>query len=304
MTMPTSQPAANRNASPGAAEHMPVHVMCPSTLSPTFPSPGRFRGHFRGHFRGRGGFTLVELLVVISNIALLISILLPALKQARASARMITCASNLKQLGVGVAAYVADSDDWMVGRWWSKEITHYVDQGHANGAASDPLIPWISRCSSAPQDNSASKLNLTYALTGVYYNTKSFLATGADANHRVRINAINLQTRQRLQYKSKDLLHLGLDIFSSNNTNLSLKYRFNSKQFTDVENTAFIGNYDVVDVKFNQTINKNTDWYLGIDNIFDNTPDQYSTTGGHETSGNDAYAKTPKYMYVGIKLKI
>ena len=74
MTMPTSQPAANRNASPGASEHMPVHVMCPSTLSPTFPSPGRFRGHFRGHFRGRGGFTLVELLVVISIIIILVGL--------------------------------------------------------------------------------------------------------------------------------------------------------------------------------------------------------------------------------------
>jgi len=150
----------------------------------------------------------------------------------------------------------------------------------------------------------------------IFENVKKARTRGANISYQKTFNnlalnigysyldAINLQTRQRLQYKSKDLLHLGLDIFSSNNTNLSLKYRFNSKQFTDVENTAFIGNYDVVDVKLNQTINKNTDWYLGIDNIFDNTPDQYSTTGGHETSGNDAYAKTPKYMYVGIKLKI
>lgn len=55
------------------------------------------------------GFTLIELLVVISIIALLIAILLPALGQARATARMAQCSSLLKQWGIADAIYVNDS---------------------------------------------------------------------------------------------------------------------------------------------------------------------------------------------------
>jgi prepilin-type processing-associated H-X9-DG protein/prepilin-type N-terminal cleavage/methylation domain-containing protein len=69
----------------------------------------------------RGAFTLVELLVVIGIIAVLISVLLPALNQARESARNLKCLSNMKQLGLVMTMYtqqhrgsvpMASDDDW------------------------------------------------------------------------------------------------------------------------------------------------------------------------------------------------
>lgn len=64
--------------------------------------------------RGRSGFTLIELLVVVAIIALLISILLPALNGARAQGKQARCLANLDQMGKAARIYAHENKDTLV----------------------------------------------------------------------------------------------------------------------------------------------------------------------------------------------
>lgn len=81
-----------------------------------------------GGFLGFRGFTLVEMLVCIAIIAVLLGMLLPTLTKAKRGARVLQCATNLRQINFAWRSYLNDNDGWFPE--WSKNLQWFYGGNH------------------------------------------------------------------------------------------------------------------------------------------------------------------------------
>lgn len=136
-------------------------------------------------------FTLIELLVVVAIIAILLAVMMPALRAAREQARAVVCASNLRQLGIALHAYANDCRGFVIPAaysdsgttrggppiyWWGTNDETHVDHRrgflwpylHAelrsDGVFECPSQPWGSY---QPQ-GAAGSVTSTYGYNGYY----------------------------------------------------------------------------------------------------------------------------------------
>lgn len=84
------------------------------------------------HAKSKNAFTLAELLVVVSIIALLIALLLPTLNKARYVSRLAVCASNLREIHIGLLTYATE-----YARWYPTNGTDWVIRGTTYGFPKD-----------------------------------------------------------------------------------------------------------------------------------------------------------------------
>ena len=168
--------------------------------------------------RQRNKFTLIELLVVIAIIAILAAMLLPALQQARQSAKSMNCASNIKQTGQIFAFYLNDNKDYLGAEYkdwgnWYMFYTLYLRRERADIFVCPARWPYKWPVEFVPNGSETRARSVTYGMSS---STTSVRLTGVDLRKRYNIDTKTTSVWNMKGLKSRSLIPLLGDSASIN----------------------------------------------------------------------------------------
>lgn len=206
------------------------------------------------------GFTLVELLVVIAIIAVLISILLPALNAARASAVTVNCASNLKQIGQAYGLYATE--------FGGATPPSVMQWSTAIGAGADPLVfngwPTNGLQYDVNPDTKPYSTWQQFLYPYAGKTTKVFVCPAHETTPMEDFVAWNLSAQERTALTNVDTKDNACPLWWWNygaNKNLPGANKF-VKQFRNSQVTMLAMDYGYYAVDFNNTASPNGMYYM------------------------------------------